>query len=287
MPGSALLVDQTPRYGGGGAIWGSLERRPPATARYPARVDSQAWRVILHEVVDSTNERALASLAAGEARDGDVHVAAAQTAGRGRRGARWESAAGEGLYASAVLLPSPPAPPAPAVTMMAGLAVLDALRALGLEGARLKWPNDVLVQDAKLAGILVETRGLDPAAPHFVVGIGVNVAQRAFPPELERERAVTSLAREGLSKSVEEVLAKLLAALPERWLQARERPAELARDYLHAADLARRRVRVSLGEKPIEGRVRSLDVARGLTLEGASGPPRVLALEHIRAVEAI
>jgi len=243
--------------------------------------------VIRHALVDSTNERAFAAISAGEALDGDVHIAHAQTAGRGRRGARWESAPGEGLYASFVLMPPAPAPPAPAVTAMAGLAVLDALRELGFERARLKWPNDVLVEGAKLAGILVETRGLDPAAPHFVVGIGLNVAQRTFPAELERERAVTSLAREGSSAGVEDVLARLLATLPGRWHQAHDERERLAFDYLEAADLARRSLRATLAGEQVEGRIVGLDFTRGLRLALASGTERVLALEHVRALEPI
>jgi BirA family transcriptional regulator, biotin operon repressor / biotin---[acetyl-CoA-carboxylase] ligase len=250
-------------------------------------VRSSFQRVIRHELVDSTNERALAAISAGEALDGDVHVAQGQTAGRGRRGARWESAPGEGLYASFVLMPRAPAPPAPAVTAMAGLAVLDALRELGLERARLKWPNDVLVGEAKLAGILVETRGLDPAAPHFVVGIGLNVAQSTFPAELERERAVTSLAREGSTAGVEDVLARLLAALPERWRQARAARELLARDYLAAAGLENRSVRATLASEQVEGRAVGLDFARGLRLALAGGVERVLALEHVRALDPI
>jgi BirA family biotin operon repressor/biotin-[acetyl-CoA-carboxylase] ligase len=243
--------------------------------------------LIRHQLVDSTNERALAAISAGEALDGDVHIAQGQTAGRGRRGARWESAPGEGLYASFVLMPPPLALPAPAVTAMAGLAVLDALRELGFERARLKWPNDVFVSEAKLAGILVETRGLDPAAPHFVVGIGLNVAQREFPAELERERAVTSLAREGLVASVEDALAKLLAALPDRWRQAREERALLARDYLAAAGLEHRIVRATLAGEVVDGRAIGLDFARGLRLALAGGDERVLALEHVRSLEPI
>src|SRR5262245_39626500 len=98
-------------------------------------------RVFRHEVVDSTNERALAAVEAGEAQDGDVHVAREQTRGRGRLGRVWESPAGQGLYLSYVHLPEPPAPPAPALTQAAGLALLDLVRSLGVAGARLDWPN--------------------------------------------------------------------------------------------------------------------------------------------------
>ena len=116
-------------------------------------------RVLHHGLVDSTNERALAAVAAGRAQHGDLHVARGQSAGRGRRGSTWVSSDDAGLYASLVLLPAPPAPPPPAVTMLAGLALLDAVHDLGLSRARLKWPNDVMIGERKLAGVLVESRG--------------------------------------------------------------------------------------------------------------------------------
>lgn len=231
----------------------------------------------------SANERAFAALEAGTGLHGDVHVARGQSAGRGRLGARWESAEGQGLFASLLLLPDPPAPPAPAVTMFAGLALLDALHELGLVRARLKWPNDVIVGDAKLAGCLVESRGFRPEAPHFVVGIGVNVTQRTFAPELAAERAVTSLALEQLGTSVAAALESLLFALPRRWEQLVLRPAEQAGDYLVAADLTGR-VRVDGPEGERTGRIVAIDPRTGLRLSVDGGGEEQLALEHVRAV---
>jgi BirA family biotin operon repressor/biotin-[acetyl-CoA-carboxylase] ligase len=240
-------------------------------------------RILRHAVVDSTSERAFAALAERTARDGDVHVAREQTAGRGRLGRRWESAAGEGLYASFVLLPPPPPPPAPLVTMAAGLAVLDAVRALGLARARLDWPNDVVVDDAKLAGILVETRGLDPAAPHYVVGVGLNVLQRAFAGELERERAVTSLARAGVETTVDAALGALCEALPRRMAAARADRAALERDYLAATGLCDACVEVEIAAGTERGTLVSLSLAEGLVVSGEAGPRRI-PLEHVRGI---
>ena len=110
-----------------------------------------------HGVTDSTNERALAEMAEGTARDGDWHVADEQTAGRGRLGRKWHSPAGQGLYLSLVHCPSEPLPAA-AASMAAGLALLDTLNTLGVIEAKLRWPNDVMVQGAKLAGIDVALR---------------------------------------------------------------------------------------------------------------------------------
>lgn len=251
-----------------------------------ARPEFPPSRVLHHELVDSTNERAFAALEAGTALHGDVHVARGQSAGRGRRGARWESAPGEGLYASLILLPEPPAPPAPAITMFAGLALLDALHELGVLRARLKWPNDVVVGGAKLAGCLVESRGFQADAPHFVLGIGLNVTQRQFPSELTAERAVSSVALEQVETTVATTLESLLYALPKRWEQLVLRPAEQAGDYLVAADLTGR-VRVEGPDGERTGRIVLLDPAAGMRLSVDGGGEERLALEHVRSVARV
>ncbi|MEQ1892977.1 MAG: biotin--[acetyl-CoA-carboxylase] ligase [Planctomycetota bacterium] len=240
-------------------------------------------RILRHARVDSTSERALVEIAAGRARHGDVHVAAEQSAGRGRRGASWVSAPGEGLYLSLVLLPAS-APRPTALTMGAGLAVLEAVHALGARAARLKWPNDVLAPDARgpaatLAGILVESRGLDPARPHAVVGVGLNVRQRAFPAELERERAVTSLALLGCEVELERALDVLLARLAERLDEACAHPEASARAYAQALELVGHAVRVRMAHGERRGRLEELTLA-GLVLAGER-----LALEHVQALE--
>jgi BirA family biotin operon repressor/biotin-[acetyl-CoA-carboxylase] ligase len=241
-------------------------------------------RVFRHGLVDSTSERAFAALADGTARHGDVHVAEGQTAGRGRFGRTWVSAPGEGLYASLVLLPGPPTPHPAALTMGAGLAVLESVRALGVRDARLKWPNDVVVAGAKLAGILVESRGLDPERPHAVVGIGINVRQREFPAELVAERAVTSLHLQGIETSVERALEALLERLAPRMDEACGSGDAVAADYARAIGVVGRDVRVAHGRSETYGRVRALTL-RGLELETEEGDHVRCALEHVQALE--
>lgn len=240
-------------------------------------------RLFQHDLVDSTNERALASIADGSARHGDVHVADGQSAGRGRLGRSWVSARGEGLYLSIVLLPARAPNPA-ALTMAAGLAVLESVRALGVGEARLKWPNDVLARDAKLAGILVESRGLDPARPHAVVGVGLNVLQRSFPPELLAERAVTSLALLGCDATREHALDVLLSHLASRLELACLSPERIAADYARASELPGRTVRIRRGSGELTGRLESLTLA-GLELALVDGTRARVPLEHAQAVE--
>jgi len=254
-------------------------------------------RILRHGTIDSTSERAFAALAEGTARHGDVHLAEAQTRGRGRLGRAWHSAPGEGLYASIVLSPERPLPPA-ALTIAVGLAVHDAVAELGVADARLKWPNDVVVlarsadgrvdasaSAAKLSGILVETRGLVLERPHYVVGIGVNVAQRAFPAELTAERPVTSLAMLGRATDVDRVLDAILRALPRRLDAISNAPSSLARDYAVATSLVEgARVDVDAGEQRVSGTLRSLDLERGVRLIGDDGRELVFPLEIVRAL---
>ncbi|MCE9593879.1 MAG: biotin--[acetyl-CoA-carboxylase] ligase [Planctomycetes bacterium] len=252
------------------------EHRPNSPATW-------SGRVFRFEAIDSTNERALAAVADKTARHGDVIVARTQTQGRGRRGATWHSPAGEGLYFSIVLLPSALAQPA-ALTMASGIAVLRAVSGLGLSGVELKWPNDLIVGDAKLVGILVETRGLDIAAPHYVVGIGVNVAQREFPPELVRARAVTSLALCGIDVTVETVLARALAELEPALERAILAPETVAAEYTVAAKLLDASVRVESHRETCVGRVRALTLAGGLTIDTDADGTIRLAIEHVRSL---
>ncbi len=244
------------------------------------------FRIIEHGLVDSTSERAFAALSEGSARHGDVHVAHGQTLGRGRRGTLWISEPGAGLYASVVLRPSKLLSPA-GLTMGAGLALRATLLELGLGRAELKWPNDLLVDGAKLCGILTETRGLDPAGLSFVLGVGVNVQQRRFPPELLRERAVTSLILCGLNTTPRDVLARLLPQLARELERVEHDPEAIAQDYFSATGLANRRVRVLAGESDFEGLWIEIDLARGLGIVLPDGSLRRVRLEHVRALTAI
>ncbi len=131
----------------------------------------------------STNADALAAARRGE-RHGSVYFAEEQTAGRGRGGHGWHSAAGEGLYVSVLLRQEISATRLPLLPLAAGLAAADAIRAVSGLTADLRWPNDLLIGTRKAGGILVEARNDSERLLHAVVGIGINVHQRSFPPGL-------------------------------------------------------------------------------------------------------
>ena len=163
-----------------------------------------------HALIGSTNDEAL-RLAREGAPDGTVVVAEQQTAGRGRQGRRWISPPGN-LYVSFLIRTArfPGFTPARAaeIGFVAALAVADALDTV-IAGCRLKWPNDILLAGAKVAGILTEM-----ASDAIVIGIGINVAHS--PPDMPYP--VTSVATLGGTTTADSVLGTLANRLDHRLL---------------------------------------------------------------------
>jgi len=212
-------------------------------------------RLHLREV-DSTNVRAQ-RLAVSGAPHGALVTAAGQSAGHGRQGRSWVTPPGRALACSLVLRDPPRLLP-----MLAALAVADVADRFDAAGraAAIKWPNDVLLDGRKVAGILAEGR---PQEGWVVLGIGINVAvaDDDFPPELRP--IATSLGRE--PADVEAVLSALLERL-EHWLEA---PADQAMNAYRARDaLAGHEIRWNSGHGTALGvaddgrlRVRRADAA--------------------------
>lgn len=132
------------------------------------------WPISVFDSVDSTNAEALRAINQGRSAPFLV-LAERQVAGRGRRGRKWVSPFAENLYYSLVLRIDGGMRQLEGLSLVVGLAVMQTLRKLGVPTAGLKWPNDVLVGNKKIAGILLELVG-DPAdVCHVVLGIGINV----------------------------------------------------------------------------------------------------------------
>ena len=233
---------------------------------YREATDLAGVRYLRFATLGSTNAEALTRARAGE-RGPLWIVAAAQTAGRGRRGASWVSAPGN---LSATLLLTEPSPPAtaPQLSFVAALALHDAVAACAPQvgpSLKLKWPNDLLLGSAKLAGILIEGES-DPAFA-VAVGIGVNCAHHpdgtAYP--------ATDLAAAGALVTPDALLAELAAAMTRRlaqWGQG-EGFASIRADWLKRAAGLGGDVRVRLPEREFSGRFEGLDeTGRLLVTEG-------------------
>ena len=195
------------------------------------------------DTTDSTQSEAQRLAAAG-APEGTVVTARHQRAGRGRRGHDWWDAPGQGLLVSVLLRPVGPVTTAPQLSLVGGLAVADALAAVASVPARIRWPNDLLVDGRKLCGILAEaSSGGAGRLHHVVLGIGVNLAQTAFPRALA-DRATSLLLVTGRAPDADVVLAAVLehlarrydawkaggfAALRAAWLERSTLPGQLVR----------------------------------------------------------
>ncbi|HHL52058.1 MAG TPA: biotin--[acetyl-CoA-carboxylase] ligase [Flammeovirgaceae bacterium] len=144
----------------------------------------------------------------GQPLDGLVVVTDEQTAGKGQAGSRWLAAPGQNLTCSLLLQPSfLPARQQFLLTVMVSLALRQALAKMGLP-ADIKWPNDIWHEEHKLAGILIENILRGQALEGSIVGIGLNVNQTVFPPEI---RAVSMKMAAGREFDLNEVLSTLLA----------------------------------------------------------------------------
>ncbi len=182
--------------------------------------------------IDSTNNEAKRRLS--ELDNMSVIAARHQTAGRGSRGSRWESLPGENLTFSLLLRPGHDGIPAVAakeqfvLTMAATLAVASVLEDNGLR-PMIKWPNDIYVDDRKICGMLIENglNGTDVATS--IMGIGINVNQTAFAPELPNPVSMASAA--GRSFVTDEILAGFLSRCSET-LGMMSAPETLRREYL-------------------------------------------------------
>jgi BirA family biotin operon repressor/biotin-[acetyl-CoA-carboxylase] ligase len=235
----------------------------PAAIRTGVRLEA-------HAMLESTNETALARARGGER--GPLWITALrQTAGRGRHGRTWVSEPGN-LYAT-LLLTDPAQPPRAAeLSFVAGLAVHDAI--LGLaptlrSGVAIKWPNDILIDGKKCAGILIEGESMPGRPAAVAVGIGVNCAHHpeglAFP--------ATDLAAHGLSIAPQELFRALSRTMSERlteWARGDDFAA-IRSDWLRRAAGIGGDLRVVVGDEAREGRFETLDGAGRLVLRQSDG----------------
>ena len=236
-----------------------------------------AHRLVHFDAIDSTNAEAM-RLAAGGARGPLWIVAARQTAGRGRQGRRWDSEAGN-LHATLLVTLPVAAAIAARTSFVAALAVHDLAAGLlgGPEKLALKWPNDVLLDGAKLAGILIETLTRDgPEATTVAIGIGINLASA---PNHTRYRA-TSLAAHGAQVAPEEAFARLAECMAARLAQWNDGAgfALIRSDWMARAAGLGRKASVIMGERIVSGEFSGLASDGALLLAEAGG--------HIHCIHA-
>jgi BirA family transcriptional regulator, biotin operon repressor / biotin---[acetyl-CoA-carboxylase] ligase len=217
-----------------------------------------------HEIIDSTMHAA-----AGFER-GAIVVAGRQTAGQGRHGHSWHSEAGSGLYFSVVLEPNP------VLTLALGLAAVEAIAQVTGIACDLRWPNDLMLDGRKVAGILVQLT--DAKA---VAGIGINLNHTSFPPDLE---ATSLRIHSGQEVGAADLLIALLHSIDSFAAEDKETVLRL---FTHASSYAAgRRVSVALPEGDIEGTTAGLTPDGFLIVRKDDGTDTLILAGGVRAARS-
>ena len=227
----------------------------------------RSFRVEWLAEVDSTNRYVLEAVSAGE-REGLVVVADHQRQGRGRLGRTWEAAPGSSLLLSVLLRPRRPVEQLHLCTAAVALAMADAVRAVAGFAPELKWPNDLLADDRKLAGVLAEVElGASGAVRAVVVGVGINVTDHAIPPDLAATATACNVVA-GRSIDRRSLFDAFLLHLDTR-LDSPD--SVLLADYRAQLATIGRAVRVERPAGPVEGVALDVDDLGGLVVQADDG----------------
>lgn len=229
--------------------------------------------IIYSESMTSTNI-VLKQAAESGAVHGTVALCEEQTAGRGRRGRNWVSPKGQGLWVSLLLRPMLLPGRAQLITFAAAIAMAEAVeKETGLD-ILIKWPNDLVLQGKKVCGILLELSGDVETIAYVVVGTGLNVGEKAYPPELSA--SAVSL-QEVLGRKVERapVLRSYLAAMEKHMdILSREGLPGILQAYERKSCTLQRAVRVSGGGEEFLGTAAGLDENGALLVKLEDGTIR-------------
>lgn len=228
-----------------------------------ARLDNGRLAVI--PVIDSTNQYLLDRM--DRLQSGDACVAEYQQAGRGRRGRQWFSPFGSNLYLSMYWRLEQGPAAAMGLSLVIGIVLAEALQEQGAPDIRVKWPNDIYLDDRKLAGILVELTGKTGDAAQIVIGAGINLAMRAPAADvinqgwINLQEAGVSVDRNALSALIVNKMRTALVEFEQEGL------APFIERWARLDNFINRPVKLLIGDREIFGIARGIDQQGGLILE--------------------
>lgn len=226
--------------------------------------------IIHYKETDSTNARAR-ELADQGAPEGTLVVAESQTQGRGRQGRAWFSPSGAGIYASLIVRPSMPSNEATRITFLTAVAAAETLLHLTTLDVKIKWPNDILANGKKVAGILTEISTEQGVVDYAVVGLGMNVNTPGFPDDI-RMRATSVLIETGERFSRPEILREYLTREEAYFRRLRTSGfGPILERWKELADTIGRQIRVEMMDKTYIGCVDNIDPEGILILKDREG----------------
>lgn len=216
-------------------------------------------------VIDSTNQYLLERM--NQLPSGYACIAEYQQAGRGRRGRKWFSPFGTNLYMSMYWRLEQGPAAAMGLSLVIGIVMAEVIQSLGAPDIRVKWPNDLYLNDRKLAGILVELTGKTGDAAQIVIGAGINLLMRSE-GAAEINQGWINLQEAGIEIDRNELAAKLLNSLREALpIFERDGLAPFVTRWEALDNFINRSVKLLIGEREVHGIARGIDNQGGLLLE--------------------
>lgn len=216
-------------------------------------------------VIDSTNQYLMDRM--DQLHSGDACVAEYQQAGRGRRGRKWFSPFGANLYLSMYWRLEQGPAAAMGLSLVIGIVMAEVLQALGAEDVRVKWPNDLYLQDRKLAGILVELTGKTGDAAQIVIGAGINLAMRNVEADIVNQGWI-NLQEAGIAVDRNQLAVRLISELRAALhLFEQEGLSPYLMRWKKLDNFINRPVKLIIGDKEIYGISRGIDAQGALLLE--------------------
>jgi BirA family biotin operon repressor/biotin-[acetyl-CoA-carboxylase] ligase len=240
--------------------------------------------IIVFQQTTSTNDAVL-RLGCGGFAEGLVVFAETQTAGRGRHGRVWSSPNGKGLWFSVLLRPLFGAAAAGRITVAASVAVAQALRHVGGVDARIKWPNDIVVNGRKLVGILTEWQGDMRPGPFAALGIGIDVNCRREDFPVDMSGSATSLLIEtGAHHDRSALAAEILSGLDRLYRASHDQFDDVVSQWASLNMTLGHHLTVRIGTRTCEGFAQGLDGDGALLLRRDNGQiERILSGDIVKA----
>ena len=254
-----------------------LTASPEALVADDLRARLNSTRIIGNEIrvlpqTTSTNDEAAQAARTG-AKDGLVIFAESQTAGRGRLGRAWHSAAGKGLWFSVVLRPSFAPSDCTRLTVAAATALARAIRSTTALAVQIKWPNDLLIEGRKIVGILMELSAEVDHIHHVIIGIGMDVNQTAseFPTAI-RDIATSLKLASGKNINRAELAVSVMQELDADYHRVQSGQfKDVADEWAAQCNTIGREINIQIGAHRHAGRAEALDESGALLLRTPHG----------------
>jgi BirA family biotin operon repressor/biotin-[acetyl-CoA-carboxylase] ligase len=263
--------------------WANTDQLDPDRIKANLKTRRIGRKILVYDSTSSTNDIA-AEYAKNKNNDGLVVFAEEQTAGRGRAGTKWQSDRADSILCSIVLTDYKLNPEL--LSLTCAVAVADGLGKIGGSEAKIKWPNDIILNGKKVAGILLESK-LNNDGGAYILGIGINCHQKeeSFPVELQP--IATSIDIESHSITDRISLAKRLLTSVEHWLEVAERNSKQVTEKWRKLSIQlNHRVKLIYNGREFVGNCIGIDPEKGLILQLDTGGVRMFDAAHTTIVKS-